>query len=351
MSEKGLWNNDWLDAQRKFWQDWTDTSSAALAGRQSAANPWEGALDQWWQAVSPAAPAASREFLERIMDQGRNFLRITDELTRNLGSGAQAAGDWNSALEKTFSNLQQGFGAAPDGDDAWHKVMAFWEMPFDNWQRMVSSLSLTPGDALRNMPHDQVKESLNRFLSAPGLGYTREEQSQYQDLIRRSVDYQKALQEYLQFFSNLGFLSVERMRKTMEKLRSGDKRIDSARGLYDTWVGCCEAVYAEQVMTPEYARIHGKMVNALMALKHRMTVMVDESLGSMNMPTRSELRTLQDRLQETRRENKALRREIDAIKAELSAPAARTPRSPSSPRKAPVRRKTTTKKAATKTAE
>jgi polyhydroxyalkanoate synthase subunit PhaE len=45
-----------------------------------------------------------------------------------------------------------------------------------------------------------------------------------------------------------------------------------------------------------------------MALKQRMSVMVDESLGALNMPTRSELRTLQDRLQETRRENKRLRR-------------------------------------------
>ena len=39
-------------------------------------------------------------------------------------------------------------------------------------------------------------------------------------------------------------------------------------------------------------------------LKQRMAIMVDEALGAMNMPTRSELRTLQDRLQETRRENK-----------------------------------------------
>jgi len=46
--------------------------------------------------------------------------------------------------------------------------------------------------------------------------------------------------------------------------------------------------------------------------------MVDESLGAMNMPTRSELRTLQDRVQETRRENKHLRHELEAVKRRIA---------------------------------
>jgi regulator of replication initiation timing len=55
-----------------------------------------------------------------------------------------------------------------------------------------------------------------------------------------------------------------------------------------------------------------------MALKKRLSVMVDESLGALNMPTRSELRTLQNRLQETRRENKHLRHELEAIKRRIA---------------------------------
>jgi TolA-binding protein len=54
-----------------------------------------------------------------------------------------------------------------------------------------------------------------------------------------------------------------------------------------------------------------------MAFKQRLSVIVDEALGAMNMPTRSELRTLQDRLQETRRENKALRKDLETIKRRI----------------------------------
>jgi class III poly(R)-hydroxyalkanoic acid synthase PhaE subunit len=233
-------------------------------------------------------------------------------------------------------------------------MMAFWEMPFDNWQRMVSSLSLTPGDALRNMPHDQASEQLNRFLSAPGLGYSREEQGQYQELTSAAIGYQKALQAYMQFFSNLGVQSVDAMRGKLQDLAKEGKTVDSARTLYDIWVGCCEQVYGEQVTTPEYAKTHGDLVNALMRYKQRMSIMVDETLGTLNMPTRAELRTLQDRLQENRRENKALRWELDALKEQVAAMGAKPApaASPAAPKKkASVRRKTATKKAAAKPAD
>jgi hypothetical protein len=104
-------------------------------------------------------------------------------------------------------------------------------------------------------------------------------------------------------------------------------------------VGCCEDVYAEEVQTAEYARIHGQLVNAQMALKQRMSVMVDEALGAMNMPTRSELRTLQDRLQETRRETKALRHELAMMKKQMAASAG-------TEKHAPAAQETTTSAAA-----
>jgi class III poly(R)-hydroxyalkanoic acid synthase PhaE subunit len=262
---------------------------------------------------------------------------FTRELTDAAGQGAGGP----AGIGRTLEEMQRAFaGGYEQGDEALHKMLAFWELPYDNWQRMMSSLSPIPGDLLRNMPHDQVKENLHRFLSAPGLGYTREEQSQYQDLVRRTLAYQKALQAYLGFFSGIGVKSVDRMRVTLDGLQKEDRAIDSARTLYDTWVGCCEAVYAEEVQTPEYARIHGELVNAQMALKQRMSFMVDEALGAMNMPTRAELRTLQDRLQETRREQKALRHELDRLKRQMGAgKSTAAPAPPPAPRTAPAPRK------------
>jgi len=353
MSNESLFNDNWLKLQQDYWQGLANMSSKALgldaAGAQSKSNPWQAAMDQWWRAMSPAAPDPARDFMQRLMDQGKSYFGLVEHMTRGLSGADAAKGGWE-ALTKTFDDMQKAFsGGLGDQDDALRRMMGFWEMPLDNWQRMVSSLSpMMPGDLLRNMPHDAVKGSFDRMLSAPGLGYSREEQAQYQDLTRRTLDYQAALQGYASFFNQLGLKSVQRMRDFVQARAEQGKTIDSVRDLYDSWISCCEEVYGEEVATPEYARIHGQLVNADMALKKRLSVIVDENLGALNMPTRSELRTLQDRLQETRRENKQLRHDLDLIKRRLATlpggspgpgTSARAPVASADNKKTPVRKK------------
>jgi hypothetical protein len=117
-------------------------------------------------------------------------------------------------------------------------------------------------------------------------------------------------------------------------------------------------VYGEQVMTPEYAKLHGSLVNSLMKLKQCLGHMVDETLGGLNMPTRRELRTLQDRLQESRREAKSMKAEIDLLKEQMielrslmTSQSKRTSAKavaksvPAAKKKASVKKRTVTKKA------
>jgi polyhydroxyalkanoate synthase subunit PhaE len=354
VNKEGSFSDDWLETQRKYWESWTQMSRKAMGLEgNDLTTPWQGALDHWWKAMSPASPPAAQDFMGKMMEQGKAFFRMAESFVPGAG-GADA---W-STFSKSLEEMRNGFlGSTGEGRDALHRMMAFWELPADNWQRMMSSFAPVPGDFLRNMPHDAVRGQMDRVLSAPGLGYTREEQSQYQDLMRRSMDYQQTLQDYMAFYSNVGVKSVDRMRDYMQSLVTEGKTIDSARAIYDNWVSCCEAVYGEEVSTPEYSRIHGRMINAQMALKQRMAIMVDESLGAMNMPTRSELRTLQDRLQETRRENKRIMAEVRALKqaiqgggtvrasSQQSAPlrSALTSAVPASPLKKPAARKGATK--------
>jgi len=72
--------------------------------------------------------------------------------------------------------------------------------------------------------------------------------------------------------------------------------------------------------------------------------MVDENLGAMNMPTRSEIRTLQDRLQETRRENKRLRGDLDDLQEKLEKLVTTVASSVATQPKAAARKKAAVKK-------
>jgi class III poly(R)-hydroxyalkanoic acid synthase PhaE subunit len=316
--------------------------------------PWERGLESWWKAFSPGASDPAKMFMDKLMEQGKVFFRLAEGVA-NQGGEQTTATDGMTFWTKALEDMQRRWsGSMDDGSNGIQRMMSFWEMPLDNWQRMMSSMSPMPGDMLRNMPHDHVKDNLNRVLSAPGLGYTREEQSQYQELIRATMDYQKALQEYNAFYNRLGVRSIERMGNYLQGVIESGKSIDSARAIYDNWVMCCETVYAEEVATPEYAQLHGHLVNAQMGLKKRMAVMVDENLGAMNMPSRSELRTLQDRLQETRRENKKLQQSLHAIERQLAALTGTELAAPTTAiktgatvAKAPVRKKAAAKPAGT----
>lgn len=355
MSDSTFWNEDWMKTQQKYWENWTDMSRKAMGLEKPAKSPLESAMEHWWQGVAPGTTDFNRDFMNKMMDQSSSFFRMAESYYQNAGESQ----NWLDAANRTINDLQQMFsgnlenifsGTENVGDDALHKMMAFWEMPFDNWQRMVSSLSLVPGDLLRNMPHS---DGMERFLSAPGLGYMREEEGQYKQLMQRVVTYQRSLTEYMRFFSNLGLLSANRLREKVQELMEEGKQIDSARGLYDLWVSSSEEVYGEQVMTPEYAKIHGRLVNALMAVKQKLSHLVDESLGGLNMPTRRELRTLQDRLQESRREYKALKAEMELLKGqmmELRKPVPEKGKSSQAPAaaKKPAKKKVSKKKAASK---
>ncbi len=91
MTDTGTFPNDWLELQRKYWESWTDLSRKATGAAAPATNPWEAALDHWWKAVSPAAPDLGRDFMAKIMDQGKAFFALADGYSKNLGAMSGAS--------------------------------------------------------------------------------------------------------------------------------------------------------------------------------------------------------------------------------------------------------------------
>ncbi len=340
MGEKGYWSSDWMELQMQYWKEWLEIAQHAAGNGKLPQNPWEKAQEHWWQAVSPAAPPESRVFMEKMMEQGKSLFRLA-----GMFSGGESSEDWHQALDRIREGLttaQAGSeGAEGYAKGAAQRLMGFWEAPLGNWQRLVSALSLIPNGMAGGLPGDGRQADLEGLFSVPGLGYTREEQAQYQKLIRCILAYRQVEAEYAGFFANVGVLSVERMRQVIETRSREGASIKSARSFYDLWVATCEEVYTERVMTPEYAKINGRLVNALVAVRHQQGEMIDEKLSALHMPTRRELRTLQTRMQENRRENRKLQAEVETLRqqmAELARPIA--PAVKKSRRKTAVRKKT-----------
>lgn len=324
--------NDWMDMQRKYWDAWSALGAQTLGSvaPEKVVNPWADALEQWWKAVAPGTATEVEDFYTRLVEQGKTFFRLSEGLSealRRATPGGQPLSEWQGEMEQAFGGLKEAFsGSGTDAHNMMRQVMAFWELPLDTWQRTMSSMSAVPGDFLQRLRSEELERvkpvlegGIDQFLSIPGVGYTREWQEQLQAQWRLWLDYQKAYQDYLAGYAKIGTQSVERLEQKLKQLLKEGKELTALRELYDLWVDCCEDVYGEYIATDEYADLHARLVNSLMALKHHGSIMVDEVLGAMNMPTQREVSTLQCRLQETRRDGKALRAELQSLKDRVDA--------------------------------
>lgn len=342
MSNRGFWDDGLQALQQNYWESWSRLSRKASGVElTSFKNPWELAQEHWWQAVSPAASDTSKVFMGRMMEQGKQLFRMAGLFA---GSGQQGyeAPDWNQVLDAISVGLGSGSQTAAESEQL-QRMMGFWELPLDSWQRMASLLSIMPADLFSSVSRDGPGAS-ERLFSVPGLGYTREEQEKLLELLRLIREYQRALREYSDFFANIATESVERLRARLAELAASGTVIDSARSLYDTWVATCEMVYSEHVISNDYARINGQLVNASMAVKRHMSKLMDGKLGSLNMPTRREIRTLQARLQEQRRQNRRMQTELESLQGQISALLTDKPVTPAPTR---TRRKTVPRKEST----
>jgi predicted flap endonuclease-1-like 5' DNA nuclease len=162
-----------------------------------------------------------------------------------------------------------------------------------------------------------AQEQFCRALSMPGLGYTREQQEHIQGLARHLLSYHESLRAYKLAFAKTALASLESVQKHLRAMHEKGEKIESLRALYDMWVDASEDAYAGFAMSDEYQVVYGDLVNSLMQVRKDLNVIAEQNYHLMNIPTRSEINTMQRRQQENRRENRQLRHDIAELRAQL----------------------------------
>ena len=330
MSNANDWTESWMNSQQNYWKAWADLAQRGMKVPEAPKNPLADGIAQWWQTVSPMAPPAGRDVFDKLMDVSKGYFSLAERFM----SGAQAKPDggmeaingWLDGMQKTWSDWSQ-MGAAfkPEGmfqPNQFKGLTTFWDLPMDTWNRLAANVMPMPGDftqAFHQEGGNPMQQQVNKFLSVPAVGYSRESQEQYQILAQRQMDYMAATQAYQMAFGKLGMDSTKGFQAALQERVKEGKPISSLRELYDQWVEMSEAAYAEFVMTEEYQTLYGRLVNTLLALKQQMARMVDQTLEAMHMPTHAEISTLQCRQQELRRDNLRMHKELKAIQAQLEA--------------------------------
>lgn len=290
MGEQGFLGDDWLVAQRDFWERWG--TQAKASNERRAENPWEAALDQWWKSVAPAAPELMQELLGKTVAQAKQLFQMAEVFAQR--SDDKESFDWQSAIQQTFGDLRG--------------IIA----------GITGTMNPVPEDMLGDASIDNSAAYLQRLFAFPGLGVGHRSQAQQKDMIARLIEYQKARMAYERFFVDLGNLAVSRLQEKIAEVESQGGRIESARMLYDLWVDASESVYAEQVMTSDYVKLYGELINSQMAVKLQMRTMLDDSFTALGMPTTRDFRALEQRAYDDRKAIKVLQEAMTRGKGKVA---------------------------------
>ena len=358
MSENNPWADQWLKAQQQFVDAWSDMARSGNTTSTSQSDLWSRSFELWRKACEGNTQPDVEMAMRKAMDMGKEYFAMAEQVSKSLSAGGNPVEAINQWLEQMKQALM-GFSGMPGFNGAGASdFMKQWFTPNATWQDMVASL--TPmNQALWQMPGmntsvfnlGDIVDPLGRVLEAPGVGYFREPQEKLQKGAQLALEYQEANFKFNQAFLRIALESIQGFQNHLLGLE-GDSIPKSLRELYDLWVETSEEHYAEFAMSEEYQALYGDMVNRLMIWRKHNGEIVDDTLRALNLPNTREIDTMQERLQQLRRDNFALKKEIREIRAmltqltEVPAPVAKS--APAAKRPAAKKKTAAVKKAAPK---
>jgi len=329
MTENNPWATQWFKAQQQFVEAWSDMAKSGVPGNSSQTDLWAQSFDLWRKASGAQAQPDFQQTMNKCMDMGKQYFAMAEQISKGISAGTTPAEAINQWMEQLKQSLQQ-FGGMPGFDgSAINDFMKQWFNPTSSWQQMAASLApmnqaawQMPGMNTSVFNLGEMVDPLGTLLEAPGVGYFREPQEKQQKGLQLALEYHQANHAFNQAFLRVATESIQGFQARLLKLDT-DTTPKSLRGLYDLWVEVSEEHYAEFAMSEEYQELYGDMVNRLMIMKKHYSEITDDMLRAWNLPNTRDVDTRPERLQQLRRENILLKKEVGEIRSMLQQVVAR----------------------------
>lgn len=304
-----------------------------VAGESADAdNPFYQMLEQWWSSLKPTSESGIDTVAQRFFDMGKTFMTMADGVFNVAGQEQPEAAmqlwmsSMQAALQQWITQIQNNAdmmtpdlpGISGTTLTTWAEfadTVAPWLNISQEYLRDVAEGHLPGGIEMPGI--GAAQEQFCRALSMPGLGYNREQQERIQALARNLLTYHDALRAYKLAFAKTALASLDSVQDRLTAMHAQGEHIESLRALYDMWVDASEDAYGKFAMSDEYQVVYGDLVNALMRVRMDLNQLAEQHYRLMNIPTRSEIDTMQKRQQENRRENRQLRHELEALRAQI----------------------------------
>ena len=255
--------------------------------QQWAQQAWEGWLRQWQSASSVRSATLddlggrSNVALASFMEWLQRSLMMMSSMPSFNPAPANPWENWQARVQQWFAPQHQPF---PSSFGGWCQPGASgFAQLWQNWLQAAQIAGLSGLHSESMIP----------------VGYGREFQRQQQELQAAMQEYFAILQQYQSLIQQAMSDALERLQK---RLGEGVQDIGSMRKLYDAWIDAAEEAYAEIAMSEEFRKVYGEMVNAQMRVRKLQQDITMYYCRELGIPTRAEVNSLGQRVQELRRE-------------------------------------------------
>lgn len=316
-------NNDWLDTSKQYWDSWFEAQRKAMGSMNEQNKNFGGMQGQWsaffdeWQKLTStkdAQPGADM-FRQLFVKTGEGFIGMLEQFYQAAGQAKppeESLKEWmgmmQSFFEGSLAKTGQPFDPAAQyknfTESMAHAGPSFWTNAFKSNPFMGEKADHQMGNLF---------DPFGFYASVPGIGYTREKQDHLNKLYRLFVDYEGKMRQYNNEMTRVGLQALHEFHDYLKNPPKDDAPLESLKSVYSKWTDVCEEVFAKYAMSEDYTKLYGEVVNALMSFKKQSSLIADDMVEQMNLPTRTELDSLHLRVQEMRRENARLRKAVEQL--------------------------------------
>lgn len=346
------------------WDSWFQNQRAYFDQQVKAATDmqgqWAGFFQEWQKNLSPTLPGAG-QYQQFFTQAGKQFLDMQQQFAQWSGQNKPVndmTGDWLKGLQSFFLGMLQTNTQPYDPANAWKNVSESFMKGGNAWASAFNSggpfgqfgqgfggnpfagqgfnpAAWTSAQSWNNVQGAGSFQNFDPFgfyASLPGIGYTREKQDAWNLLYKLYHEFEQQTRKYNAAMAQVGIEAVQKFQEYVANPPADAAPLTSLKEVYAKWVDVCEDVYARYATSDEYTKLYGEVVNALMAFKGQMNTLTDDIADQFNLPTRSEVDSLHQRLHALRRENIELRKAIDEIRG-VKSPKAKAAGAPSQAKK------------------
>ena len=257
---------------------------------------------------NPAA-APSDDLLTRSLSSLKAYGSWLQQAAAGAGLGQM--GNWQqpAAMQPFLAGFTQPFAQTVAGIDS---ASAFG---LDHqWQSWLQAMQQHAG--MGGMPSQMA-----------AFGITREMQLDQQALAAAINEYTQISARYQTLLQQVNTQGIARLQEMLGQHAEPGKQVESLKALYDLWVDAMEDSYSEMALSDEFRDVFGAMVNAQMQVRKLQQQQTEQWCRELGIPTRSEVDSLGQRLQQMRRELQTRKQEdsteddsvVDALQAEIAA--------------------------------